>query len=404
MTRTIVGFGSYPIARPRHGGQRRVVAFRRFHASLGIDYQHAASYEQSVHGRDAVDPQDRPWKPIDPRLAGLPFVGDLEAGEFAAGFEPAFQAFQRFTAERRPVGLQLEHPFLWPLVKRLRQSPDFAGLPIIYSSHNVEAPLKRRLLEQSGVSRERAREVAARVAALEAEVVAAAALVVAVSRDDAAVYAGLGDPAKVVVARNGVDRVPAPSAPPIDLAGVGEHPYLLFVGSAYPPNIEGFAHFVLSERLFFLPPRKGFAICGGVSHGIFQHPLYAAQIGPYSRRVQFFPDPDDAALAYIKAHAHAFVLPIRMGGGSNLKTAEALLAGAWVVATPTALRSFEEFADAPGVLLADTPAAFHDAMVEAYHRPRLALDPAEAARREVLTWDGAFATSGLEGRLKRLLG
>jgi hypothetical protein len=62
------------------------------------------------------------------------------------------------------------------------------------------------------------------------------------------------------------------------------------------------------------------------------------------------------------ANAHALPLPIGYGGGSNVKTAEALAAGRPIVATGAAFRGFDEYRSLPSVTLADTPLAFEAAI------------------------------------------
>ena len=46
------------------------------------------------------------------------------------------------------------------------------------------------------------------------------------------------------------------------------------------------------------------------------------------------------------------LLPITYGGGSNLKTAEALLTGHPIIATAKAFRGCEVFTDMPGMIIA----------------------------------------------------
>lgn len=50
----------------------------------------------------------------------------------------------------------------------------------------------------------------------------------------------------------------------------------------------------------------------------------------------------------------AVVLPVATGGGTNLKTAEALLTGLPIVSTSFAMRGFEKFSKLPYLFLADT--------------------------------------------------
>lgn len=106
----------------------------------------------------------------------------------------------------------------------------------------------------------------------------------------------------------------------------------------------------------------------------------------------------------MKHHAHAALLPIDFGGGSNLKTAEALASGRWIVATSTALRGFEPFHDEPGIVRADNAAAFHDAMAEIIRRAPLALSPEERLKREGVFWDRCFSDSAFRPFIAERMG
>ena len=92
----------------------------------------------------------------------------------------------------------------------------------------------------------------------------------------------------------------------------------------------------------------------------------------------------------VKATAHAILLPIKFGGGSNLKTAEALATGKWVIASPVAMRGFEEFLDAPGVVVADGPKNFRQAVIKTLNSPPLELTEAAKEIRESVYWDRRF--------------
>ena len=56
----VLGLGTYPIAKPVHGGQRRVAAIGAFYRSIGIEYVYAAVYDSSVYGPPLVGPYDFP--------------------------------------------------------------------------------------------------------------------------------------------------------------------------------------------------------------------------------------------------------------------------------------------------------------------------------------------------------
>jgi FkbM family methyltransferase len=79
------------------------------------------------------------------------------------------------------------------------------------------------------------------------------------------------------------------------------------------------------------------------------------------------------------------MLPITYGGGSNLKTAEALLSGHPIIATSKALRGYEMFAAWPGVIIAETRDAFCTGMRRVLSGE--ALSPPQGDRLDAIVWD-----------------
>jgi hypothetical protein len=386
----VVALGTYPIKFPIHGGQRRVTAFRNAYIERGYDYHYIALYDPGSYKLGDVDPIDIPIEPTYSSFPDVPFITDLETGRYFAFNNEAFQALASRITQIQPDFLVLEHPFLWPFAKRYL-ADSRRPISVIYSSHNVEGRLKYDILRHTGAVRHAvADRVKTAIDECEIELCRNSKVVIAVSEEDARFYAEEADCGdRVIVIRNGIDYSPWIRASS-EVSRIFDGPYFIFVGSAYPPNIEGFDHFVLKNRLYFLPPRKSFAVCGGASDGVFQLNRYLGHLASYSERVHFFPKIDDNSLNVLKNTAHAFLLPIQTGGGSNLKTAEALVSGKWVISTSVALRSFEEYRNAPGVIIADTPAAFGDAMVDVYHRPPLILSNDQIAYRRRVTWESLF--------------
>ncbi|WP_146032682.1 glycosyltransferase [Sinorhizobium sp. M4_45] len=395
---TILGLGTFPIRMPLHGGQRRIDAFKSFYARLHINYEYICLYDPMAYGGAAVGPLDIPYKPFDSVLSRLPYVMDVDAGEYAANDEAVFKHFFESALRCAPDAIQLEHPFMWPLVRRLRQTPEFRNTPVIFSSHNYEAPLKETMLLNAGIPRKVAKSIRDRIDTLETEVLTAASLTVGVSAADIASYKDLGLRSASLIVRNGVSSVKPEKWEKFVTDGF-DGKYFLFVGSAYLPNTQGFQYYVLREGLFFLPPEKTFAVCGGVSEGVFQSHDYQMNERSYGRRVHFFPSIADPHLAWVRDAAHAVVLPIRDGGGSNLKTAEALVSGNWIIASPKAFRSFEEFKDDPGVIIARSSAEFAEAMADVYNKPPLVLDAKSRQRRRNLYWEECFDKSELRSHL-----
>jgi glycosyltransferase involved in cell wall biosynthesis len=282
---------------------------------------------------------------------------------------------------------------MWPLIKRLRCDPEIEKIPLIYSSQNWEAPLKYAMLVRTGTTPSIAHTVEQMIEDIEREAVHASQLIFAVSDADANIYREIDPGKRIIVVRNGVDRPGQTSeaAQAEDtLGGLRDRRYLFFVGSAYPPNVDGMCDLLLEDGLFFMPPRRGLAICGGSAQGIFDDPRYQRFLGANTERVSFYPSISDANLETLKSSAHAILLPINFGGGSNLKTAEALASGKWVVATPTAMRGFENYISEPGVVIAEGRAAFRKAVITVFNSPPLQLTDEERARRDMVYWDHCF--------------
>jgi glycosyltransferase involved in cell wall biosynthesis len=345
-----------------------------------------------------LGPDDWPLIVPPAKLALVNLIGDMIAGRQFETDEATLEHFAGVIERTRPDALQLEHPFMWPLAKRLRQMVGMRRLRLIYSSHNVEGPLKEEILTSWSVARELRCTICAEIEEMESELCREADLVVCVSSSDRNHYCRARAPADVIIVPNGVDRQPQTSrfwANETAQRVFEGRRFIMTVGSAHPPNIDGLCHYLIAGGIFCVPPRKSFAICGGVSDPVFHHPEYQRYTAANADRVQFFAKIDDDELWALKQSCHGVFLPLRSGGGSNLKTAEALALGKWTVATPTALRGFEAFSNAEGVILADDPASFRRSMHDVLQRPALEISAASRATREALYWDRSFADSGL---------
>ncbi|MGC1303135.1 MAG: glycosyltransferase [Caulobacteraceae bacterium] len=399
----ILSLSTYPIRARRYGGQRRIAAFADFYQTLGATLHYAAAHIPTPGHPQPVGPDDFAIRAPHPRWDGVPFVGDIAAGEAAAEQPQAYQHFRRLIERIEPDLIQLDHPFMWPVVERARRDGLLGGVPLLYSSHNWEGPLKAQMLRAHLDAREAA-EIGARIEAMEIAVVQSASAIVAVSDAEAQTYRDLHPGVSVFVVLNGVDRPPAGiSTNPAIIAPFQGRRYFYFVGSAYPPNSLGFGRLVLEKGLFFHPPTPFIALCGGAAQEVLKAPSYRRFQEAHEARIRVFPNPSDADLWTLKMHAHAALLPIEFGGGSNLKTAEALATENWIVGTSTAFRGFEAFENVAGVIKADEPAAFRKAMAEVMHHPRLDLSEAERSKRAAVYWDRCFADSGLEDFIRRLV-
>jgi hypothetical protein len=165
----------------------------------------------------------------------------------------------------------------------------------------------------------------------------------------------------------------------------GHHRYALFCASGHPPNIVGF-YDLFGDGIGCLAPSDRLVVAGGAGPAILDDPRARSTPG-LERHLIAAGTVSEGVLAALLTHAHTIILPITQGGGTNLKTAEALWSGSRVVATSVAMRGFEAFLHAPGVAVADDSTRFRRAVRESITAPPLQLDAAERARRRVVLWE-----------------
>lgn len=234
--------------------------------------------------------------------------------------------------------------FLMSIYRELRKSARcmvvehcyMAGLPIstgdrfVYSSQNHEAALKARLLEWHPAKL----ELVKTVEIIERMAVERSAAAVAVSEEDAeALVRGMRTVGPVVVVRNGA----LPPASGLDLitemAVLRDqiHPRsVVFLGSAHMPNVEAAQHLLMS-----VIPK-----CSDVQFHFLGSVCDALQnVGDNVRLWGVVDEVKKAAILQLSALA---LNPVLSGSGSNVKVADYLGNGLFVLTTKFGLRGYPE--------------------------------------------------------------
>lgn len=252
-----------------------------------------------------------------------------------------------------PDVILLEQPFLWPLVERfLQDGVVSAATKVIYSSHNVEVVMKRKIY-QDLYSSDLALHYTSYVDRIEQGVIKACSAGIAVSEKDANYINEISPETPVRVYLNGHSLL---SSSPEDekwrARFATQDKNWVFVGSWHPPNING-----LSDLVSALAELEGGVgsmalwVLGSAGNGLLatvegfcaENYPWLKIMGPVSS--------DDIESAILCSNG--VVLPVWEGGGSNLKTAQALLSGKCVLGANFSFRGFEHCVDEPGVFLAD---------------------------------------------------
>lgn len=361
MSATILHLLPYPISRPQHGGQLRARAIHEALKAAGCSMRPLTLFDSRSY------PDETPDIDVAPALSGLsgPWqVMDYLAGQAVMQHDTTLSRLAQSLSAQPFDLLILEEPWLSPPLLALRERGVFSA-PLMHNSYNVEFEAKARILQSDHIAD--AEKLVTEIRTMETNLFRAADACSAVTQEDARQIANWCR--KVVVAPNGTSvrkRRHLRGVLPQGL--VPEVHYALFVGSAHPPNVSGVMDLLL-PALAQLKSHERILLAGSLC-GPVQQRLQDSDLPFMTRdKLELCGFVSDFRLDCLIENAAALVLPIPYGGGSNLKTAEALLAGKPIVATPAAFRGYETFRDFPQVRLADTATGFAAALRDTLDQP-----------------------------------
>lgn len=372
---------NYKVSEPISGGQRRTYAFKK----VLSEYYRIASLSLTK-GRN--DPSKGFYYiDIEGRINGDQYLynhlTDFHFSQDAVKDQASVMQIQRLLCDLRPRIIQFEQPWSFPLIlqasKALKRRPKF-----IYSSQNIEWELKQETLNKFAINDAILMDILTKTRELETFTAKACDLNIAVSQQDANKLSTMGAQ-KIDVIPNCAPFIPRKSNVPKERTK--RSPYLVFVGSNHPPNHSGFKY-MIGDHLGFLPQKKGIlTIVGGVSSLIIDDISFSEYwIGINSSRVAFHPHCSDSVLNDLIQESAGIILPITQGGGTNLKTAEALLHNKPIISTSHAFRGFEKFVTSDQVYISDSPRRFRQHMRQLLLAPQWEADRSSSHLAE-LTWE-----------------
>ncbi len=251
---------------------------------------------------------------------------------------------------------------------------DRLGIPIVISAHNVESDIWARYLaaERKWLRRMYIGLQCRKVERFERAALAAAGAVTAVSAKDGERIRTWAGQAHVTVVPNGVD---AAYFAPQRGSQVAPHE-MLFVGSLdWRPNHDGVLWFLddVFPKIRARVPDATLSVVGRAPPAWFTEQV--SRVGGVTVEGSV---PD--VRPYL-ARAAVTVVPLRVGGGSRLKICEALAMERPVVSTTVGAEGFDVGA---GVVRADEPAAFADAVVATMENAAASDADARIGRERVL--------------------
>lgn len=234
-------------------------------------------------------------------------------------------------------------------------------IPVVIDQHNVEHDLIRRMARRSSWSFRKLFNMVEAIKYKREEIkyLQRASLVLATSERDAELMRNLVPSRRCSVVPNGVN-VEFFKNP-----GISPQPNtLVFVGAThYFPNADGI-HFYMREIHPLItrriPDLKVFIVGGNPPPAITEYASEKIQVTGFVEDVRH----------YIH-NAAAFVVPLRMGGGTRFKVVEAMAAGTPVISTSLGSEGIR-LTSGKQAMVADTPATFAQAVVEVLTTPGLA--------------------------------
>lgn len=361
----ILVISNYPIKNPQHGGQKRTIALVEEYRRAGYNVKHIAIYMDLFYADSYPDDIAIRWSKYQGQPAAG-YVSDLILSDIFTHELAAKKRFIKLINQYEPDMIEVEQTFLYKTIKQTLSEVGWNGV-MVNSTHNVEAKLKKQILESSStIEQKEIEQIVSQVRDLELFASHDADWNIVCTDSDKKSLQKDGV-TNIVVAPNGIGREKVDHQEVARLKqqflSQGVTHLTLFVGSGHPPNLTGYID-MIGSRVGFLSDDTRLVVVGGVADSIYG---YAQDLPNYLKTLYFdhvtllgrVEEKTLSALLYV---ADQIILPIVEGEGSNLKTAEAILADKLVVATTKALRSYEKYLGLPNITVADSGTEFCKAM------------------------------------------
>jgi hypothetical protein len=390
----------YPMSDAQHGGQKRVKAIYDFYNSIFSEVRFAAVYHRGHYPDTGTENILLGQPDIIKSLDDAPYASEVITAEAIDKDIHVRSAVGKLLLDYQPDIIQIEQGYAYLGLKAVLR--DLGMRPrIIFSSQNIEHIMKKSIYAELGLSDKDSEELIKKIKDLETELCKEADMVIAVSDQDAKIMHDMGAKT-VVIAPNGIDYIqPTTSESRYwqDYKRVKKvNKIVTFVGSGHPPNWIGFLK-MIGEDTEFLPTDTRLIIAGGVAD-YFEDRLKKKNNQKFWKRAYAAGRLSDHRLSALLRESEVLILPITSGGGSNLKTAEAILSGKKIVSTNYAFRGYEEYKKLPNIYLADIKSDFISALLQALKSQYIERSPSEIKLAEHVQWN--YCLMPLLPELKRL--
>jgi hypothetical protein len=377
----------YPITIPQHGGQKRTKALVEHYQTLFEHVRFVGVFHRGHYPQFGVEDMPVAQPDIIKKLTtDQHHASELITGEAINNDVHVRSPMAKLLTEFRPDVIHIEQPYpfigLAPLLNELNMHPQ-----LIYGSQNIEHRMKKAIYKNIGMSGASAKKLAKKIEDLESTFSKQADLVIAVSPADAQVHKQMGA-RRVIIAPNGIAK---------SVAKEQEIQYwqefkkekkinqvVAFIGSGHPPNWQGYIQMMGADSSF-LPKDVNVLMAGGVSE-YFRATYKGNNFAKFWSKAVPLGFLTEEKLVGLLEVSDVILLPIVSGGGSNLKSAEAILSGKKIVATSYAFRGFDRYRNLENIYISDNPDEFRQLIVNALRLPNHARSVEQTALAEQVQW------------------
>ena len=263
--------------------------------------------------------------------------------------------------------IQMESLFMTPYLTTIRK---YSKAPVIYRSHNVEYLIWKRLAATTTQPLKKwyLNFLSERLKKYEAEVLKKIDGLVALTPVDQELYMNLGYTGRISIVPIGLDTESYPQLSlqkePLSAVHLGSMDWL--------PNIEGIEWFL--EKVFPLlrkkEPRLTVYLAGKkMPPSIFQKAGEGLVVDGAI----------DDARNYL-SRKQIMLVPLLSGGGMRVKIIEGLAMGKTIITTGIGAEGIQ-YQNGRNMIIADSPEAFCDAMIQCYRDPQFAFKIGREARK-----------------------
>jgi hypothetical protein len=393
---TLLVLSTYPIRRPRHGGQLRSAALMNEYNKVFDKVIRTAVFNSTVYSPKEYGRTDIPSpKELTDQIVANPELESWILGNSPTTSNEIREKITQLILSEKPDAILFEQPFLYLGMEQVLEEAG-STIPLIYSSHNVESEMMKDIFAGQSLEKKYATELT-QLKKSERSLTQSAIGIIAVSEEDQEMLSKWGAK-NIIVQGNGVNPLKTSKLKRLRVRRVmkklGITSYALFVGSSHRPNIDGFIE-LIGTRLGNLPPDSMIFLVGDIARGLQPEinkvdPTWGSLMWA---RMYNWDRVSEKTLSALIAEATCILLPITNGGGSNLKTAEALYSGNNIVATKIAMRGFTEISQNNKVWIAPSDKGFRQALVELIRRPTEEASKSSNALLDV-TWERQLSKLG----------